>query len=241
MSRILRRRPSPAMVVAFIALCVALAGTASALPGRNQVKRDDIARNAVRSSDITRNAIRNRHIKERQVTRSKIARRSINSLLVGTDALLGSNILESSLAKVPDADKLDGKDSADFASVTRVDRFTLSNGQTREVFKIGPFTLTARCTISGAGDTAEILVATTQDNAAFDAAVTNEDLDGADVEAARRFVYTTAVAGAPAFSRVADGFALAPDGTVLGGASLYAGVNVFGQSGRCVFGGRVTS
>jgi hypothetical protein len=241
MSRILRRRPSPAMAVAFIALCVALAGTASALPGRNQVKRDDIARNAVRSNDITRNAIRNRHIKARQVTRSKIARRSINSLLVGTDALVGSNILESSLAKVPDADKLDGKDSADFASVTRVDRFTLTNGQTREVLKGGPFTLTARCTISGAGDAAEILIATTQDNAAFVAAVTNEDLDVADLEATRRFVYTATAAGAPGFSRVAEGFALAPDGTVLGGASLYAGVNVLGHAGQCVFGGRATA
>ena len=39
MSRILRHRPSPAMVVAFIALSVALAGTATALPGRNTVKK----------------------------------------------------------------------------------------------------------------------------------------------------------------------------------------------------------
>ena len=48
MSRILRRRPSPAMVVAFVALCVALAGTANALPGKSRVKKDDIARAAVR-------------------------------------------------------------------------------------------------------------------------------------------------------------------------------------------------
>ncbi len=107
MSRILRQRPSPAMVVAFIALCVALAGTASALPGRNSVKRDDIARNAVRTSDITKNAVRTRHIKARNVTRSKIARRSINSSLVGVDSLTGENVLESSLATVPRATSAD--------------------------------------------------------------------------------------------------------------------------------------
>ena len=35
MSRIMRRRPSPAMVVALVALGVALAGTANALPGKS--------------------------------------------------------------------------------------------------------------------------------------------------------------------------------------------------------------
>ena len=76
MSRMLRRRPSPSMVVAFIALCVALAGTANALPGRARVKKDDIARAAVRShSTSSRTAVRSRSTSEsRDVTRSKIAR-----------------------------------------------------------------------------------------------------------------------------------------------------------------------
>jgi hypothetical protein len=236
MSRILRRRPSPAMVVAFVALCVALAGTASALPGRNRVKRDDIARNAVRSSDIVRNAIRNRHIRARQVTRSKIAKRSVDSSLVGSDALLGSNILESSLSKVPDADKLDGKDSSEFALGTKLATFTLGNAETRQVGKQGPLTLTARCTISGGGDTAEVLVATTQDNAAFSGSDADPDLDSTDAEAGRQFAVATGASGTPQFDRVSDGFAISPDGSRLGG-SLFAGVNVLGQAGRCVFGG----
>jgi hypothetical protein len=103
MNRILRHRPSPAMVVAFIALSVALAGTATALPGRNAVKKGDIARSAVTSRTIARNAVRSRHIKSRNVTRSKIAKKAIDSSLVGTDALTGGNILESSLGAVPNA------------------------------------------------------------------------------------------------------------------------------------------
>jgi hypothetical protein len=103
MSRILRRRPSPAMVVAFVALCVALAGTATALPGRARVKKDDIARAAVRAQHIYQNAVRSKHIKARNVTRSKIAKRSINSELVGKDAITGENIVESSLTTVPAA------------------------------------------------------------------------------------------------------------------------------------------
>jgi hypothetical protein len=103
MGRLRIQRPSPSMIVAFVALCVALAGTASAIPGRNRVKKDDIARNAVRSRNIARDAIRSRHIKKRNVTRTKIARNAIDSDLIATDAITGADILESSLATVPNA------------------------------------------------------------------------------------------------------------------------------------------
>jgi hypothetical protein len=98
-----RHRPSPAMVVAFIALCVALAGSASALPGRNKVKKGDIARSAVTSRTIAKGAVRTRAIRSRNVTRSRIALKAIDSSRVGSDALTGANILESSLGTVPSA------------------------------------------------------------------------------------------------------------------------------------------
>jgi len=109
MSRILRRRPSPAMVVAFIALGVALAGTASALPGKSRVRKDDIARAAVRTQHIYKNAVRTKHIRARNVTRSKIARRAINSELVGQDAITGENVVESSLSTVPNSSKVNSR------------------------------------------------------------------------------------------------------------------------------------
>jgi hypothetical protein len=86
-----------------VALCVALAGTASALPGKSRVKKDDIARAAVRAQHIYKNAVRTKHIRARNVTRSKIARRAVNSDLVGQDALTGVNIVEASLGTVPSA------------------------------------------------------------------------------------------------------------------------------------------
>jgi hypothetical protein len=103
MSRILRRRPSPSMIVALVALFVALAGTATALPGRARVKKDDISRAAVRSVHIKSRAILSKHIKSRAVTRSKIAKRAISSSEVGQDAITGTNIVESSLGTVPTA------------------------------------------------------------------------------------------------------------------------------------------
>jgi hypothetical protein len=51
------RRPSPALVVAVIALMAALGGAAVALPGRNSVTSNDIKRHNVKLSDIARGAV----------------------------------------------------------------------------------------------------------------------------------------------------------------------------------------
>jgi hypothetical protein len=51
------RRPSPAMVVAVVALVLALGGAAVALPGRNSVKSNDIKPHNVKLSDIARGAV----------------------------------------------------------------------------------------------------------------------------------------------------------------------------------------
>jgi hypothetical protein len=53
----LMRRPSPAMVVAVVALVLALTGAAVALPGRNSVKSNDIAPKNVKLGDIARGAV----------------------------------------------------------------------------------------------------------------------------------------------------------------------------------------
>lgn len=47
-----KRLPSPAMLVAILALVVGLTGSAVALQGKNSVKSNDIAPGAVKSSDI---------------------------------------------------------------------------------------------------------------------------------------------------------------------------------------------
>jgi hypothetical protein len=51
------RKPSPALVVAVIAVVLALAGAATALPGRNSLKSNDIAPRAVKLNDIGKGAV----------------------------------------------------------------------------------------------------------------------------------------------------------------------------------------
>ena len=139
MTRILRRRPSPAMVVAFAALCVALAGTASALPGKSRVKKDDIARAAVRAQHIYSNAVRTKHLRARNVTRSKIARRAINSDLVGQDALTGQNIVESSLSTVPNSSKVNNR------SVEKIAFVAAAGTAATPALNLNGLTLSAAC------------------------------------------------------------------------------------------------
>jgi hypothetical protein len=64
MEWIRNRRPSPALVISLIALAVALAGTAGALPGRNSVKSNDIAHGAVRAGDLGAVAVRSEPIRD---------------------------------------------------------------------------------------------------------------------------------------------------------------------------------
>jgi hypothetical protein len=145
MSRILQRRPSPAMIVAFVALCVALAGTATALPGRSRVKKDDIARAAVRAKHIYQNAVRSKHIRARNVTRSKIAKRAVSSDLVGQDALTGQNIVESSLGTVPSASNASNSAKVNNRSVEKIAFVAPAGTGTTTVLNLNGLTITAAC------------------------------------------------------------------------------------------------
>ena len=51
-------RPSPALVVAMVALVAAVSGTALALPGKNSVKSNDIADGAVKGRDSATQAVK---------------------------------------------------------------------------------------------------------------------------------------------------------------------------------------
>ncbi len=59
-----KARPSPAMVVAFVALLAALGGTAGALSGKNGVDNNDIKKNAVDSANIVKNGVTGDDAKE---------------------------------------------------------------------------------------------------------------------------------------------------------------------------------
>jgi hypothetical protein len=212
-------KPSPALVISIIALFVALSGTGYAV--------SKVPKRSVGPSQLRVDAVRNKNIKAGAVSRSKIRAKAVTATQVATDSLLGRNILESSLTKVPDADKLDGQDASRFLQATRVQRFTLGDGESSAFHQQGSVTFSASCDIDPAGpDFARMDLTSTQAGAG--------DRNGTS------FSLSPGVSqpflSAAGFT-AADGHVLTADGTEIAGMSLYGGADTPGYPGRCVFGG----
>jgi hypothetical protein len=98
--------PSPTMVVAFLALLIALSGTAIALPGKGTVDSGDIRRGAVKTGDIGRNA----------VTGPKVRNGTLRGGDVRNESLTGLDIDESTLGQVPSANTANSAGTASTAN-----------------------------------------------------------------------------------------------------------------------------
>lgn len=92
MKRLKAHRPSPAMVVACLALFASVAGTATALPGKDSVDRDDLRSDTVYSSNLRKHS----------VTSGKIGLDSVTTSKVRNNNLTGDDINESTLGPVPE-------------------------------------------------------------------------------------------------------------------------------------------
>ena len=109
LSKFRPRRPSHTTVVAYLSLFLVLTGgTAVALSGSNTVFSDDITNGEVKTSDIAEQAVGTGKVKDSSLTGQDIK----------PDSIGGPRIVESSLGKVPNADKLDNLDSSAFTRRT---------------------------------------------------------------------------------------------------------------------------
>jgi len=221
------------MVIAVIALFVSMSGTTYAVT--------KLPRNSVGSSQLRPGAVRSSDIKNGAVTARKLAK----------GLRPGQGVSVQAPGRVPYADRagsadtLDGRDSSDFLARDRivdVPRFSLGDGQQRQVYQRGPFTLTATCdlnvtTLSGVIDSADILVSTTQDHSVMDGFALNPDLGPGDPPAERVLISVSPPDGVKDFESSADGTMVAPDGTEIRSAVLYAGVNIHNEPDKCFFGG----
>lgn len=94
MKRLMRHRPSPAMVVACIALGIALTGTSVAAVSA-------LAPNSVGTAQIRANAVTAAKIKNANVTGAKIARNAVTGTKVLNGSLTAADFVASSLPKGP--------------------------------------------------------------------------------------------------------------------------------------------
>ena len=133
------RLPSPAMAVAFTALLLALVGTAVALPGSNNVFKDDIATNAVGKSEIRTGAVG-----KLEARRDSVGKVELREEGDRDGGLTGAYIRESTLGTVPNANTVDGHHAA------RVNFRAPAGAATRVVLSFGGLIVNASC--SGGGD-----------------------------------------------------------------------------------------
>jgi hypothetical protein len=230
------RRPSPALVVSFIALLAALGGTSYAafsLP-KSSVGTKQLKKNAVTTAKLKNGAVTGSKIKNGTITRSKINLSKLGAVPNANHANSADSATNATNAThAASADALGYEKTFD---ITTGDNSP--NGQ--DIATIGPFTLTALCTInSGGTDTAELEIRTTEDHSAYDASPENNDFGPADGKLEFRTSSATTGTTNIEFSSVDSG-ALAPDGTSFFGV-FPVHVNPPGNVGRCRFQGRYTT
>jgi hypothetical protein len=90
-------RPSPAMVVALLALCLAVGGTAFAATklGKNAVKTKNIKNGAVKESKLAANAVTESKIAGNAVTEGKIAGSAVTGGKIANGAVSADKIAGS--------------------------------------------------------------------------------------------------------------------------------------------------
>lgn len=97
MRKILRRMPSPSMVVSCIALAVALGGTSYAAI--------TLPRNSVGALQLRANAVNAKKLQARSVGPAKLQNNAVSERNVRNDSLTGAKISEATLGEVPSAAK----------------------------------------------------------------------------------------------------------------------------------------
>jgi hypothetical protein len=99
--RVIALRPSPALVIACIALFISLGGVSWGL-----------ATGIIDSREIRNNTIRTQDLRNNDIRAIDIRNSTIRSRDIALNTLTGSDIAESKLGKVPSAEKADDADDA---------------------------------------------------------------------------------------------------------------------------------
>jgi len=222
MQRILRRRPTPAFVLAVIALFVALGGSAYAL--------------TITGRDVVDGSLTGADVRNRSLTEVDLRRRALKGTLMQKDSVGYNAVKEEGLdaSKFKKVGSAESADSVAGVGIQRIEAFTLNANESRGTANVGPFALTARCRVEGPNQIAEIVVQTNQNGSAIDGAQTDAAFDIGETVP---LVVAEAPAGTAAFDQEAAGAVIAPDGTEILGQELYAGTSVLGQANVCRFGG----
>jgi hypothetical protein len=156
MKSLLRRRPSPALIIALIALFVSLSGVSYGV-ATGFIDSREIKNNEIRSLDIRNNEIRTRDLRNNEVRGIDIRNSTVQSRDIAINAVRGEDVKEDTLAKVPSALLADSAtnaanaasaDSADSVGGVTMQRiaYQAAEGSAKQtIVNLGGLTITAEC------------------------------------------------------------------------------------------------
>jgi hypothetical protein len=183
---------------------------------------------SVGTRQLKNNAVKTKKINDGAVMEAKLANQAVTEVKIADEAVTGAKVATN------------GLDHTKISEVTNIPAISLTNGLTRTIYEEGAITLQAKCIINVGGfDRARILVFSDEDGTAFDGQTSNTNLTAASAENDRLLAEAnTNVTTTPSIDQESDGMIMTPSGAVYAGL-LVTGVNLFGQTGTCHFGGMV--
>jgi len=232
---ILRRRPSPALVISLIALFVSLSGVSYGV-ATGFIDSREIKNNEIRSLDIRNNQIRTRDLRNNEVRGIDIRNSTVQGRDIALNTITGEDVKEDTLQKVPSALLADSATTAAGVNTLRIiPQATVAEGAPPVTLAThGPLTLLGSCEPgTGAETVATLAVATSEDNSAA-----GGEADGTnDLDAGQTSVDLTTVSSSNGFPVLSDVLASAPSGKAFTGLiAMYA--NAAG-AGSCKFHGHL--
>jgi hypothetical protein len=213
-----RRRPSPAMIVALIALFVSLSGVSYGV-ATGFIDSREIKNNEVRSIDIRNNEVRTRDLRNNEVRGIDIRNSTVQGRDIALNTVTGEDVNEDTLQQVPsalladNATSADSADSADSVKTLKSIPRTVRNEDAPATVLVthGPLTLSARCVPNATSTQAQLALTTTEDNtAAWSEDVNFPVLDAGDGE--QNIVFVNDAAGGQRSVFLRNLAAVAPSG-----------------------------
>jgi hypothetical protein len=142
-----RRLPSPALVIACVALFVSLGGVSYAL-ATGSVDSRELRNNTIRSKDVRNNTLRTFDVRNNEVRGFDIRNSTVQGRDVAFNTLTGADISEEDLGKVPSAGAADIAGTAGSVAGIGMRRFNYAaqaGSGFVEILNFGGLRLEAQC------------------------------------------------------------------------------------------------
>jgi hypothetical protein len=157
MTKLRPKRPSPALIISILALCVALGGTAWAA---GKIGTKNLKKNAVTAAKIKKNAVTTAKIKKHAVTGSKVKLSSLGTVPSATSAVNATNAVNATSAT-------NATNATNFSRYATTGLKKASVGEDIVLATVGPFTVHGHCEDLGGGEFYAYTFLTTGESGSF--------------------------------------------------------------------------